>query len=58
MNLKLIKNDFTFRSWEWTAIDKYAETITHGIGVEGITFVQMKGNASLLKFLKLLVQLD
>ena len=29
---------------KWIAVDKYAESITHGIGVEGITFVQMKGN--------------
>lgn len=29
---------------EWTVIDRFADTITHGIGTEGVTFVQMEGN--------------
>ena len=29
---------------EWTVIDRYSDTITHGIGIEGVTFVQMEGN--------------
>ena len=29
---------------EWLAIDKHSEIITHGIGVEGITFVQLKND--------------
>lgn len=29
---------------EWLAIDRYTDMITHGIAVEGITFVQLKDN--------------
>ncbi len=29
---------------EWFVIDKFKESITHGIGIEGITFVQMEDN--------------
>ncbi len=34
----------------WEAIDRYADVITHGIGVEGITFVQMKDNVPIKIF--------
>ncbi len=35
---------------EWLAIDKHSEIITHGIGVEGITFVQLKNDVPIKIF--------
>ena len=29
---------------EWSVVDRFSDTVTHGIGVEGVTFVQMEGN--------------
>ena len=35
---------------ELLAIDKHSEIITHGIGVEGITFVQLKNDVPIKIF--------
>ena len=29
---------------EWSVVDRFSDIVTHGIGVEGVTFVQMEGN--------------
>ncbi len=29
---------------QWLVVDRFTDSVTHGIGVEGVTFVQMKAN--------------
>ncbi len=35
---------------EWTVIDRFSDSVTHGIGVEGISFVQMEGKVPVKYF--------